>query len=74
MEDFATIKAKAWSLPPGTDPQGLKLRHVEEKQGETFRYYEDEKTGEYWYSSSVTDRFDKWIKERGKERKKCLRK
>lgn len=73
MEEFATIKAKAWSLPPGTDPQGLELLHVEENRFGTFKYYRNKSTGEYWYSSSVTDEFDRWVKEREKERRQCSR-
>ena len=73
MEDFKTVKENAWSLPPGTVPMEMELLYVEENKLGTFKYYKDKDTGEYWYSSSVTDAFDGWIKGREKERRQCLK-
>lgn len=73
MDDFETVKKKAWSLPSGEDSRG-ELIYVEETKYGTFRYYYEASTGEYWYQSSGTETFNKWMKEREKERKECLRK
>lgn len=70
MDDFKTIKEHAMSLPPGEDPTGMKLIHVEQGKYGTFKYYQDV-TGEYYYQSARTERFHKWITEKGKERKRC---
>lgn len=69
MEDFKTVKENAWSLPPGTDPTGMELLYVEEGKHATFKYYLDKNTGEYRYTSSVTDGFQKWMEEKTKERR-----
>ena len=71
MEDFKAIKEHAWSLPPG-ETRGV-LVHVEETKYGKFYYYFDKTDGTYWYQSEKTEKFDRWIKEQGKERKKCLR-
>lgn len=71
MEDFETIKANAWSLPPG-ETRGV-LVHVEQGKYGTFKYYYEESTRTYWYQSSGTEGFDRWMKEKEKERKECLR-
>ena len=71
MDDFQTIKAKAWSLPPG-ETRGA-LVHVEETQWGKFWYYYDEKTDEYWYRSEVVEKFDRELKRKEKERKGCSR-
>lgn len=73
MDDFKTVKEHAWSLPPGEEPSGMELIHVEEGKYGTFKYYKDSATGEYYYQSSGTEKFQKWITEKGKERKKCSR-
>lgn len=73
MEDFKKVKENARSLHPGTVPTEMELLYVEESRYGTFKYYRDRETGEYWYSSSVTDAFDGWIKGREKERRQCLK-
>lgn len=73
MDDFKTVKENAWSLPPGEEPAGMQLIHVEKSKYGTFKYYLDSKTGEYRYQSSRTEEFHKWITKKGKERKECLR-
>ena len=71
MDDFKTIKINARSLPPG-ESRGT-LVHVEQGRYGTFKYYYDKTDETYWYQSSGTEAFEKWIKEREKERKRCLR-
>lgn len=70
MEDFATVKANAWSLPPGEEPTGMTLLFVEETAYGTFRYYHDKTSGEYRYTSSRTDAFHRQMQEQEKERRK----
>ena len=55
MDDFKTVKEHAMSLPPGEDPTGMKLIHVEQGKYGTFKYYQDA-TGEYYYQSSRTEK------------------
>ena len=71
MEDFETVKQNAWSLPPG-ETRG-KLVFVEEGKYGTFKYYHDKTDGTYWYQSEGTEKFHKEMKEKEKERKRCLR-
>ena len=71
MEDFSYIKANAWSLRPG-ETRG-KLVCVEKTKYGTFKYYYDESDNSYWYESEVTERFNREIKEKEKERKQCSR-
>lgn len=71
MEDFSYVKAHAWSLRPG-ETRG-KLVCVEKTKYGTFKYYHDESDDSYWYESEVTERFHKELKDKEKERKRCLR-
>ena len=71
MEDFAYIKANAWSLRPG-EIRG-KLVAVEKTKYGTNRYYYDESDNSYWYASEGTEKFHKEMKEKEKERKRCSR-
>ncbi len=71
MDDFKTVKANAWSLPPG-ETRG-ELIFVEQTKFGTFKYYHDKTDGTYWYQSEGTEKFHKEMKEKEKERKKCLR-
>ena len=74
MDDFKTVKQNAWSLAPNEDASGLELIFVEKTKYGTFKYYKDATTGEYRYQSQRTEEFHKWIKEKEKERKECLKK
>lgn len=69
MDDFKTIKEQAWSLPPG-EIRGA-LIHVEETKYGKFFYYFDKTDGTYWYQSEGTEKFDKEMKRKGKERRRC---
>lgn len=70
MDDFKTVKENAWSLRPG-ETRG-KLLYVEQTKYGTFRYYYDESDGTYWYQSEGTEKFHNDMKNKEKERKKCL--
>ena len=71
MNDLKSIKAKAWSLPPG-ETRG-ELVGIEQTKYSTFKYYYDKSDESYWYQSESTERFHKEMKENEKERKLCLR-
>ena len=71
MEDFAYIKANAWSLRPG-ETRG-KLAEVEKTKYGINRYYYDESDNSYWYASERTEKFHEEMKEKEKERKRCSR-
>ena len=71
MDDFKTVKANAWSLPPG-ETRG-ELIFVEHTKFGTFKYYHDKTDGTYWYQSESTERFHKEMREKEKERKQCSR-
>ena len=69
MEAFKTIKEQAWSLQPG-EIRGV-LVHVEETKYGKFFYYFDKTDGTYWYQSERTEKFNKEMKQKGKERRRC---
>lgn len=69
MDDFKTVKEHAWSLPPG-ETRGV-LVHVEETKYGKFFYYLDKTDGTYWYQSERTEKFNKEMKQKGKERRRC---
>lgn len=71
MEEFKTVKQNAWSLPPG-ETRG-ELVFVEEGKYGIFKYYHDRTDGTYWYQSEGTEKFHREMKEKEKERKRCLR-
>lgn len=73
MEAFETVKKEAWSLPPGTLPSGVDLIYVEETRYGTFKYYLEKETGKYFYQSEETEKFNKELMEKVKEKKRCLR-
>ena len=70
MDDFKTVKANAWSLPPG-ETRG-ELIFVEHTKFGTFKYYHNKTDGTYWYQSEGTEKFQNEMKNKEKERKKCL--
>lgn len=70
MDDFQTVKKSAWSLPPDVESIG-ELIYVEKTEHDTYRYYLEKNTGEYWYQSDRTLAFHKWMKEKEKEKKRC---
>ena len=64
MNDLKSIKAKAWSLPPG-ETRG-ELVGIEQTKYGTFKYYYDKSDESYWYQSESTERFHKEMKENEK--------
>lgn len=73
MDDFKAVKENAWSLSPNEEASGMALIFVEETSYGTFKYYKDLQTGEYRYQSAGTEKFNREMKEKEKERKACLR-
>lgn len=71
MEDFKAVKEKARSLVPG-ESRG-KLIHVEQTEYGSYQYFYDETDKTYWYQSDSTEKFEKEMQERRKERRKCLK-
>lgn len=69
MEDFKVIKERARSLSPG-ETRGALIQVEETKYGK-FYYYFDKNDGSYWYQSESTEKFDKEMKNKGKERRRC---
>lgn len=67
MEDFNAIKEKARSLVPG-ESRG-KLIHVEQTKYGCYQYYYDEIDKSYWYQSDSTEKFEKEMQEKRKERR-----
>lgn len=72
MNDLENARKEARSMVPGEIMPGLVMIGREETPCDTYIYYKQPDTGEYFYQSLSTERFEKEMQERRKERKRCL--
>lgn len=65
---------EAHSLVPGTfESPGLELIGVQKTKEDSYYFYKEKATGEYYYTSEMVERFDKKMKERERQRRRCYR-
>lgn len=72
MNDLENARKEARSMVPGEIMSGLITIGREETPCDTYIYYKRPDTGEYFYQSLSTERFEKEMQEKRKERKRCL--
>ena len=70
LKEIENARKNAYSIPPGEKPPGAFIGN-EVRNGITFHYYKTA-SGEYYYTSSLTDKIEMEIQ--AAKKKKALRK